>query len=75
MFPVVNILGMVAAEAAYTHGEPWLEALLRYLRDNHAHFADRINGATSRVRVLPSRLALPRLDGLPRPRHGRRVPR
>ncbi|MFE6287452.1 MalY/PatB family protein [Streptomyces sp. NPDC057877] len=52
LFPLVNVLGMVAAEAAYTHGEPWLEELLPYLRGNHAHFARSVNSATSRVRVL-----------------------
>ncbi|WNM30660.1 MalY/PatB family protein [Streptomyces sp. Li-HN-5-11] len=54
VFPLVNVLGMVAAEAAYAHGEPWLEELLVYLRGNHAHFADAVNSATSQVRVLPA---------------------
>ncbi len=54
VFPVVNLLGMVAAEAAYTHGEPWLEALLPYLRANHSHFARGINDATTKLRVLPA---------------------
>lgn len=54
VFPVVNLLGMVAAEAAYSHGEPWLEELLPYLRANHTHFAEAINGATTSVRVLPA---------------------
>jgi cysteine-S-conjugate beta-lyase len=54
VFPLVNVLGMVAAEAAYTHGEPWLEDLLTYLRGNHARFAAAVNGATSKVRVLPA---------------------
>lgn len=54
MFPLVNVLGMVAAEAAYTHGEPWLEELLTYLQGNHAHFADAINGSTSKITVLPA---------------------
>jgi len=54
LFPIVNLLGMVAAEAAYTHGEPWLEDLLTYLRGNHRRFADAINGATSKVHVLPA---------------------
>lgn len=54
IFPQVNVLGMVAAEAAYTHGEPWLEELLAYLRGNHEHFAAAINGATPAVRVLPA---------------------
>jgi cystathionine beta-lyase len=50
----VNGLGMVAAEAAYTHGEPWLEAMLDYVRTNREHFACAINDATTRIRVLPS---------------------
>ncbi|MFF3417461.1 MalY/PatB family protein [Streptomyces sp. NPDC002698] len=54
VFPLVNVLGMVAAEAAYAHGEPWLEELLTYLRGNHAHFARAVNSATSKVRVLPA---------------------
>ncbi|WP_367318678.1 MalY/PatB family protein [Streptomyces sp. HUAS ZL42] len=54
LFPLVNVLGMVAAEAAYTHGEPWLEEQLAYLRGNHAHFAQAVNSATSKVRVLPA---------------------
>jgi cystathionine beta-lyase len=32
--PHNNVLGMVAARAAYEHGGPWLEALLDYLRIN-----------------------------------------
>ncbi|WP_343039258.1 MalY/PatB family protein [Microvirga makkahensis] len=50
----VNVLGMVAAEAAYAHGEPWLEAMLDYVRANREHFARAINDATTRIRVLPS---------------------
>ncbi|MFE1955271.1 MalY/PatB family protein [Streptomyces sp. NPDC059524] len=54
LMPLVNVLGMVAAETAYTHGEPWLEELLVYLRGNHAHFAGSVHAATSKVRVLPA---------------------
>ncbi|WP_370675692.1 MalY/PatB family protein [Pleomorphomonas sp. PLEO] len=54
MAPGVNTLGMVAAEAAYLYGELWLEELLIYLRDNHRHFAEAINGALPKVRVLPA---------------------
>jgi cystathionine beta-lyase len=54
LFPIVNLLGMVAAQAAYSHGEPWLEELLPYLSANHAHFAETINGATTKLRVLPA---------------------
>lgn len=32
----VNVLGLVAAEAAYRDGEPWRQALISYLRDNAA---------------------------------------
>jgi cystathionine beta-lyase len=51
-FPIANLLGMVAAEAAYTHGEPWLEELLDYLRGNHSLFAEKVNAATDKIRVL-----------------------
>jgi cystathionine beta-lyase len=32
--PYVNLLGFVAAEAAYREGEPWRQALIAYLRTN-----------------------------------------
>ena len=54
MFPLVNVMGMVAAEAAYRHGEPWLEELLVYVRANHTHFADAINSLNHGLRVLPA---------------------
>lgn len=54
MYRSVNTLGMVAAEAAYAHGEPWLEALLVYLRGNHERFREAINGATDLIEVLPA---------------------
>ncbi|HWD77914.1 MAG TPA: MalY/PatB family protein [Kribbella sp.] len=54
LFPIVNQLGMVAAEAAYRYGEPWLEELLPYLRGNHHHFADAVHAATDKLHVLPA---------------------
>ncbi|AVA26106.1 MalY/PatB family protein [Rhizobium sp. NXC24] len=54
VFELVNVLGMVAAEAAYAHGEPWLEDMLAYLRANHAHFATAIHKADPRLKVLPT---------------------
>ncbi|WP_042391714.1 MalY/PatB family protein [Streptacidiphilus carbonis] len=54
VFPLVNVLGMVAAEAAYAHGEPWLEDMLTYLRGNHSRFAGAVNAATSKIQVLPA---------------------
>ena len=44
--PHVNALGLVAAQAAYRHGEPWHAALLEYLRGNR----DRVMHA---VRQMP----------------------
>lgn len=52
--PLVNLLGMVAAEAAYTHGEPWLEELLAYVRGNHERFADAVNSGIAGLHVLPA---------------------
>ncbi|WP_043285848.1 MalY/PatB family protein [Paraburkholderia oxyphila] len=54
MYRSVNTLGMVAAEAAYTHGEPWLEEMLGYMRGNHALFREAVNRATDKVEVLPA---------------------
>ncbi|MFC3165803.1 MalY/PatB family protein [Ciceribacter thiooxidans] len=54
VFELVNVLGMVAAEAAYACGEPWLEEMLTYLRTNHAHFAGAINNVDPRLKVLPA---------------------
>jgi cystathionine beta-lyase len=48
-----NAFSVAAAEAAYRHGEPWLEQVLEYIRDNHeflvAYLARRLPGA----RVFP----------------------
>ncbi len=54
MASLVNPLGMAAAEAAYRHGEPWLEELLDYLRANHALFARSIHDTTAKLKVLPA---------------------
>lgn len=54
VFPLVNVLGMVAAEAAYAHGEPWLEGMLEYVRGNHTHFAAAVGGAVPELNVLPA---------------------
>jgi cystathionine beta-lyase len=43
--PHVNILGMVAAQAAYHHGGPWLEAVIGYLRQNR----DMVTRAVNRM--------------------------
>ncbi len=40
--PHVNIMGLVAAEAAWRHGTDWLAAQLDYLRANRDYLAERI---------------------------------
>ena len=48
----VNLLGMVATEAAFTHGGPWVDAMLAYVAENQRHFAERINALDLGVRVV-----------------------
>lgn len=43
LLPEVNVLGLVATEAAYRHGGEWREALLTYLHSNACHLHRRIN--------------------------------
>jgi len=38
----VNLLGMVAMEAAYAEGEPWLQALLAYLEANRDYLYEYV---------------------------------
>ncbi|MFJ4453171.1 MalY/PatB family protein [Pseudomonas sp. NPDC089392] len=54
LYRYVNALGMVAAEAAYTHGEPWLEQMLTYVRGNQAHFAEAIHAGAPQIKVIPT---------------------
>ncbi|MGH8349264.1 MAG: MalY/PatB family protein [Pseudomonas sp.] len=54
LYRYVNALGMVAAEAAYTHGEPWLEEMLGYVRGNQQHFAQAIHCAVPQIKVIPT---------------------
>ena len=42
LIPHPNVLGMVAAEAAYRDGEPWRQALLGYLRSNRRCVLDAV---------------------------------
>lgn len=40
--PDGNVLGLVAAEAAYRHGDPWRQALLETLRGHRRRLAERV---------------------------------
>lgn len=42
--PDVNILGLIAAEAAYSSGGEWLRRCRDYLRANRDHLAHRLHG-------------------------------
>ncbi len=48
-----NIFGMVAQDAAYAKGEPWLEELLTYLKANLAYFEDFIKKRIPGLKVYP----------------------
>jgi cystathionine beta-lyase len=48
-----NIFGMVAQDAAYAKGEPWLEELLKYLKANLAYFEDFIKKRIPGLKVYP----------------------
>jgi len=47
----VNLLGMVAMEAAYDRGESWLDALLPYLEANRDYAFDFINNEIKGVKM------------------------
>jgi cysteine-S-conjugate beta-lyase len=49
-----NLLGQVAAEAAYRHGEAWLEALLLYLQNNRDYLSTFISRHLPGINYLPS---------------------
>ncbi len=51
--PDVNILGLVAGEAAWRHGEPWRQALLTYLRGNRDYLQDYVARDLPGVSMTP----------------------
>ncbi|NOY87341.1 MAG: pyridoxal phosphate-dependent aminotransferase [Deltaproteobacteria bacterium] len=48
-----NSFGPMAAMAAYTHGEPWLEELLAYLRDNRDRVEEVVENLMPGVTCMP----------------------
>ena len=44
LIPAPNLFALVAAEAAYRHGQIWHQELLQYLRANCAYLRQRISG-------------------------------
>lgn len=49
-----NTFGPIACEAAYRHGAPWLDALLDYLRGNHARLAESLKTNVPEISVSPA---------------------
>lgn len=49
---MLNIFGLTAAEAAYTHGEPWLEELMIYLSRNLEILLDYFNNNIPQIKVI-----------------------
>jgi cystathionine beta-lyase len=49
-----NTFGFIACEAAYRHGAPWLDALLAYLRGNHARLAEELRTSIPEISVAPA---------------------
>lgn len=49
--PEINLLAMVAAEAAYRNGEPWRQALLEYLRVNRDTLASYVQTEMTELTV------------------------
>ncbi len=60
--PDMNVLGMVAAEAAYTRGEPWRQALLAVLRDNRRRLVAAVAGWPGVSMAFPESTYLAWLD-------------
>ncbi len=50
---LANIFGMVAMEAAYTHGESWLEALNAYIANNYAILAEFVTSRADAFTLAP----------------------
>jgi cystathionine beta-lyase len=47
----LNLMGMIALQAAYQQGAPWLEALMRYLDGNRAYVTEFVNYKLPGVRM------------------------
>jgi cysteine-S-conjugate beta-lyase len=50
---LANALALPAAEAAWRHGEPWLEQLLEYVEGNYRFMADWLSRRLPAVKAFP----------------------
>lgn len=51
LVPWVNTMGLIGAEAAYRHGQPWLDELLPYLQANRDFLWDFVNRELPGIRM------------------------
>ncbi|MDO7435648.1 MalY/PatB family protein [Acinetobacter nosocomialis] len=51
---MVNTFGVIACEAAYRYGQPWLDALLKYLKKNRDYFSESIQNSGLPLKVIES---------------------
>lgn len=51
-FNKVNLLGMVATEAAYQHCDIWVDQLVEYIKKNQKHFEEKINASDLGLKAL-----------------------
>jgi cystathionine beta-lyase len=69
--PEINVLGFVAAEAAYREGEPWRRELINYLRGNRDRVVEAVAAMPGLTTVAPEATYLAWIDcratGLERP--------
>lgn len=47
-----NAFGLVAVEAAYNHGEPWLAAVMAYVEDNYRFMADYLARHLPQLKII-----------------------
>ena len=62
LVPHVNVLGMVAAEAAYRDGDPWRQALLVYLRGNRDRVVEAVGAMPGLQLSVPQATYLAWID-------------
>ncbi len=52
---LTNTMGSIACEAAYRDGEPWLNAALQYIHDNHVYLVEEIRKRNLPFNVTPTK--------------------
>lgn len=62
LIPHVNVLGMVATEAAYRDGDAWRHALLAYLRGNRDRVVDAVGTMPGLSMTVPEATYLAWID-------------